>query len=505
VIPFVDSALNRITMYRLVAYYLLALLGIAALLSATGHLHFSVFAIAFSAGSLTIVCLVTNTIFARVFATPTNIESAYITALILALIISPLRPQDNIGFLAVAGVLAMASKYILAIRKQHIFNPAAIAVVLTALGAGQAASWWIGNSVMLPYVVIGGLLLTRKLQQFRLTLIFLVAAMVSTILLGLSAGHSLTDTHRLVLESPLFFFAFVMLSEPLTLPATSGGRAWYASLAGLLIPPQIHLGSTYSTPELTLVISNAFSYLISSRVKLLPRLQQKEAVAPDIIDFVFALPQPIKFKPGQYMEWTLPHTGADARGNRRYFTLASSPTEPNLRLGVKFYPKGSSYKRAMKELDAHSVVAAAQLGGDFVMPDDTTRKLAFIAGGIGITPFRSMIKYLVDTKQSRDVALLYSEKSIDELVYVSIFEQARKQLGTKTTYFVTDQDHSRKHPHFRQGFITAETIKAELPDYHERWFYISGSESMVAAMKSQLRQLGVPGRRIRTDYFSGYS
>src|SRR5258708_5072628 len=140
----IDYWLDRITMYRLVLYYLLLLLAAAIGLSLLGVLHFNALAIAFSAGYITLICWITNKIFAHVFETPSNTDSVFITALILALIITPYHNSHDILFLTAASGLAMASKYILSIRKKHIFNPAAVAVALLAFSAGQTASWWIG-------------------------------------------------------------------------------------------------------------------------------------------------------------------------------------------------------------------------------------------------------------------------------------------------------------------------------------------------------------------------
>ena len=149
---YIDNQLNKITMYRLLLYYLIVLVVVAMGLSQLGYLHYRPLAIGFSAITLTVVCWVANKLFAYGFDAPTNVESAYITALILTLIIPPPTDGQGIIFLVVAGSLAMASKYILVIHKKHLFNPAAIAVVLTALGAKQAASWWVGTASMLPFV-----------------------------------------------------------------------------------------------------------------------------------------------------------------------------------------------------------------------------------------------------------------------------------------------------------------------------------------------------------------
>src|ERR1035437_1058675 len=118
------------------------------MLGALGYLSYNPLAIAFSAAFAAAVCWAVNKVLAALYHVPANPESPLTTGLILALIITPAFTTHNLVFLPAAGGLAMASKYLLVIRKQNIFNPAAIAVVLTAFGAGDAASWWVGSAVM---------------------------------------------------------------------------------------------------------------------------------------------------------------------------------------------------------------------------------------------------------------------------------------------------------------------------------------------------------------------
>jgi Na+-transporting NADH:ubiquinone oxidoreductase subunit NqrB len=145
----IDYVLDRITMYRLVLYVLIGLIGMAAILAYFKLLPFSPLALLASTILLIIICWATNFIFAYVLDVPINIESTYITALILALILDPAQSGGAFQFLGWAAILAMSSKYILALNKKHIFNPAAIAVVIPAFVLGQSASWWIGTTGML--------------------------------------------------------------------------------------------------------------------------------------------------------------------------------------------------------------------------------------------------------------------------------------------------------------------------------------------------------------------
>jgi ferredoxin-NADP reductase len=358
---------------------------------------------------------------------------------------------------------------------------------------------------MLPFVAVGGVLIVRKIHRGRMMVNFFAAVATSTIVVNALTHHNiLANLQTTALHSSLFFLAFVMLTEPLTSPATKDKQTWYGILAGLLFPPQIHLFSVYSTPELSLLVANVFSYIVSPRQKLLPKLSQKVAISPNSADFVFQLERPINFKPGQYMEWTLPHQKPDSRGNRRYFTLASAPTEDNIRLGVKFYRKGSSYKRAMLAMDARTPIAAGQLGGDFVLPNDRSQKLVFIAGGIGITPYRSMVKYMLDTNDRRNVTMLYSERNAQGLAYTDVFAAAERKLGIKVVYTLTDSKAAPPNWRGKTGYISARMLAAEVPDYKERLFYVSGPQSMVTTIKNELRGLGVAHHHIKTDFFPGY-
>jgi ferredoxin-NADP reductase len=144
------------------------------------------------------------------------------------------------------------------------------------------------------------------------------------------------------------------------------------------------------------------------------------------------------------------------------------------------------------------------LAGDFTLPDDQTKKLVFIAGGIGVTPFRSMIKYLIDKNQKRDIVLFYSNKTQDEIAYKEIFDQAATVIGLKTIYTLSDE--SKIPPGWTgdKGFLTADKVKQAVPDFKQRTFYLSGPHGMVTAFEKTLAEMGVPKLQIKTDYFPGF-
>ncbi len=499
-----DYFLDRVTMYRLVLYVLIGLIGMAAILAYVHVLSFSPLALLLSTAFLVGMCWATNSLLAAIFKVPTNVESVYITALILALILDPAKSLADLQFLGWAAVLAMSSKYVLSLFNKHLFNPAAIAVVITAFTLGYSASWWVGTASMLPAVLIGGYLLVRKLREERIVGIFLLTSLVTICIVSMVQGLSITkELQQLLVESPLFFFATIMFTEPLTMPPTQKLRDIYAILVGVLFAPQMHVGPIYSTPELALVVGNLYTYIVSPKHKVMLKLRRKSTIAANIVDFVFKPSHRLAFEPGQYMEFTLAHPHPDSRGNRRYFTLASSPTEENLRLGVRFYPEGSSFKKTMSRLDNRTTMLAGQVAGDFTLPKDPDQKLVFIAGGIGITPFRSMLKYLIDTKEPRDIVLFYANKTADEIAYKDVLTQAQTLPGIRVFYTLTDTGALPRNWHGLIGRINDSMIRKLVPDYQERTFYMSGPPDMVRATEGMLKQMQVNPNQMKKDFFPG--
>jgi len=256
-----DKLLNRLTVYQLVIQYLVGLLVVTIILSFRGILPFNAWSLIGSTLIILITGFLSNIFFAWAFDANFKIESTIIALLILALIISPISTGADFWLLFWAATLAMASKYILAIMKIHLFNPAAIAVVITALFLNQSASWWIGTASMLPYVLIGGLLIARKMRRGKLVWAFVVTVFITTFVISIFKGTNLiTAASRITFESSLFFFAFAMLTEPKTAPFNKKALIFYGVLVGFLFSPQVHFGSLYLTPEIALVIGNIFAF-----------------------------------------------------------------------------------------------------------------------------------------------------------------------------------------------------------------------------------------------------
>lgn len=500
---FVTKCLNHVTMYRLMVLYIGTLLGVAIIFSATGIIpYYNAIDIAIMTGYFFIACQIFNKLFAKIFRVKDNNESAIITALILALIFGPLPIISTENFTwkilivtTLIAFIAMASKYLIVWNKRHIFNPAAFGVLVSAIVFHEAASWWIGNELLLVFVLIGGLLMIYKIERFHLVLSFLLSYLMLFLGTNFLKGNPeiFSQIKSLFLLSPLVFFSFVMLIEPLTGPQRRKWRIVYGVIIGIaLFLYQEFLNQSY-TLELALLTCNIFACLTNSNQTIGLRLKKKEILAKNTIGFWFESEKKINFLPGQYLECTLPHKNPDNRGMRRYFSFASSPQENAILIATKFSEKSSSFKKALHELKQGDELSLNLIGGDFVLPRNTATPLVFIAGGIGITPFRSMLHDMMDTKIKRPVTLFYANRTEEDIAWRKFFEGT--EWGLKFISVITERD----------GHINAEMIQKKVPNYKESLFYLSGPMPMVKTFEKLLSEMGVPRGNIKRDYFPGYT
>lgn len=261
---------RRVLTYRLTLYYLAAILSAAMVLSVPGIVHQSPVNLAFSLVVALLACLGVNWAFARVFQADSNWESVCISALIIALIITPAAP-DNLAataFLCLACAWAMASKYMLATGRRHLFNPAAFGAAMMGVAFHGTVSWWVGeNVVLLPVILLGGALILARLRYYEMLAAFAV------VVLGIAASQGnlaspagvARSLSMMGIHSMFGFFAFVMLTEPRTAPLGRWRQIAYGALVGLLFSPFTHVGRYYFTPEVAILCGNLFTFFSNRR------------------------------------------------------------------------------------------------------------------------------------------------------------------------------------------------------------------------------------------------
>jgi ferredoxin-NADP reductase len=483
-----DTQLDKLTAYKLVLWFLYCVAGWSVIASLEGSVSFKWYNILLSAVWLVAVCRLANLLLSKYLNIPVNKDSDLITALILTLILSPAHDISGFLILLIAGAVAMLSKFILVINRWHIFNPAAIGAFASGILFHKYASWWVGTSFITPVVFVGGMLILRKMKRFVMVIVFEIVAL-SVIAFNTYLNQSTAQIgHNLwvaLVSTPLLFFAYIMLTEPFTSPRHMSSYLPYATIVGFL-----YANTKFGlSPEEALLLGNIFTYLIEPNSRLPLKFSHKVHEANGIETFVFNGKNNFKFTAGQYMEWTLSQHDSDFRGNRRYLTISSSPTEKELMFTLRMPEKPSAFKHTIENFKKGDVILADGLAGEFTLPKSEKQKVAFLAGGVGITPFRSMVKYAMDFKQQRDIHLLYSAATQDDFAFKELFDEA-KEIGLEATYATKQVD--------------KELLAKSIPDLLERVFYISGPYGFVHAMEKNLTDLEVPASQIKTDYFPGY-
>ncbi len=220
------------------------------------------------------------------------------------------------------------------------------------------------------------------------------------------------------------------------------------------------------------------------------KLISKKRFVSNIKSFTFKPQRPIKWSAGQYLIYSLSHKNDDLRGKMRFFTISSSPFEKNITITTRIFKSASSFKKSLDNLQIGDTIEAKGPDGDFVI-DDPKKRLIFIAGGIGITPFASIIRQLSFEKKPINITLLYANK-------------------TKSFLFKNDLDETAKiHKEFKiHWFLSPKKIdKRTLGRFTKNKrhiFYVSGPDPMVDEISDILKLLKVKEENIRQDYFSGY-
>jgi ferredoxin-NADP reductase len=479
---YLDQLTNQMTMYRLTLYSLMILAAIAIALAFIRVLDYNPLSMSISLLVLVASVLIVNYFLSFVLRLKPNFESPLITAFILFFIFSPVPTVKSYETLAIIAAIAMASKYLLAWRGRHVFNPAAAGAVISGLLGLQFASWWVATGpLLLPTLILGGVVLykTRRLKMAQLYIAVSLVAIITVKMLG--RGISPIFLQTLFTSWPLIFFSAFMLSEPLTQPPRKYQRYIFAVGIALIANAQLHIA-----PEIALVIGNLYAFVCGQRGGIWLKFVGRSQLANGQIEYSFMPKRRLHFKAGQYIEIQLPHAKPDARGARRMFTITSSPHEELLKIAVRHYDPSSTFKKALAMLKEDTMLRATGIYGDFLLPNNREEKLLFIAGGIGITPFHSQMEWLLHQRQSRKGILLYSVRDEADAVYKETLQAVGH--GIKT-YIITD-------------VLDQKLLSEYASDIAQRTVYISGPPGMVTSLEKIVRRLGA--KKIVKDYFSGY-
>ena len=233
------------------------------------------------------------------------------------------------------------------------------------------------------------------------------------------------------------------------------------------------------------------------------QIKEKREVAKGTLLVIFdLLGREVDFKPGQYFWVTLldpPYD--DEKGPRRHITVVTSPNERGV-LGLCTRLRDSAFKRSLAELPIGAEVEVEEPKGSFLLPEETNRRYVFIAGGIGITVFRCMLRYIAEEQLPHRVTLLYSNRDRDSAAFLDeLVELERDNPNLELVLTMTDDpDWDGESRHIDAGLLR-DHLGNELQSLT---YLIAGPPGMVEGVVGTLQAAGVPKAQLRPERFSGY-
>lgn len=501
----IDRALGRVTSVVLIAILLWVVVIAALVLMLVGVLAFDALAGVIALLVATAATLAGAYAGAAIVRARPELESALVTALLLFLIFPPRLESPELVSLGLAGLVAGASRFLVARLGRHIFNPAAFGALVVAIVAGlldlagapvlALPSWWVGTPALLPFVAVGALIICYRTSVLTVALAYILVAVVARMISYVSFGLGFGDALWLVLgSSSIVFAAGFMLSEPQTLPPRWWQRILVAAVAALVASVPFHFGPVYSSPELGLVLANVIAFAFGARRAIRLVVTGVDRPGGNVVALRLRPAETVPHLAGQAIELAVPHRPRDFRGRRRVLSIASAPGEDELRVAFNVPPTASTAKRALAALEPGAELTATRVFGDFTPPRRGTETL-LVAGGIGITPFLSMLRAAAP---GADQVLVYrsSEEAppfLDEL----------ESLGVRVVLSspVAPEPLPGGWVWLGPGRVDVDDLAAAIPDLPSRTAFVSGPPAMVASLTAALRRLGV--RKVRRDVFSG--
>jgi ferredoxin-NADP reductase len=232
-------------------------------------------------------------------------------------------------------------------------------------------------------------------------------------------------------------------------------------------------------------------------------IKEKREVAKGTLLVIFDLRgENLDYQPGQYF-WVelLNPPYSDEKGPRRHISAVTSPTERGV-IGLCTRIRDSAFKRSLVELPVGAEVDVEQPKGKFVLPEDASRPLVFVAGGIGITAFRSMLRYIQDERLPHRVTLIYSNRDRESTPFLDELEQIEKT--NPNIHLIVTMTNDDEWPGERRRVDTNFFIEYLDKNLNDSTYMVAGPPGMAEAATEALKETGVDEQLISTDSFSGY-
>jgi ferredoxin-NADP reductase len=233
------------------------------------------------------------------------------------------------------------------------------------------------------------------------------------------------------------------------------------------------------------------------------QIKEKREVAKGTLLVTFDLiGEEVDFAPGQYFFVTLPNVGyQDDKGLRRHITVVTSPNEKGV-LGFATRMRDSAFKRSLGELPVGAEVDVESPKGNFVLPENTSRPLVFVAGGIGITVFRSMLRYIREERLPYRVTLVYSNRDRESTAFLDELQELAQEIPDLRLILTMTQDPGWEGETRKVDSQFFEDYLGE--DLNEYTFLVAGPPAMAEGVQEALEEAGVQDENVIVERYSGY-
>jgi ferredoxin-NADP reductase len=231
-------------------------------------------------------------------------------------------------------------------------------------------------------------------------------------------------------------------------------------------------------------------------------LQSRESVAEGTQAFHFTRPEGFNFKPGQAIDLILPSLeGSNPDAAKHAFSIVNAPGEPGLTIATRMRP--SAFKRALGELKPGDKAKVDGPFGSLTLHKDATRDALFIAGGIGITPFMSIVRHAASGNDARRRVLIYSNHRPEDAAFLGELESSAG-AGFRLVPTMTAMHRSASQWAGESRRMDAAMVKKAIEGLNRPIAYLAGPPDMVAAAKEVLVAAGIDEDDIRAEEFFGY-
>ncbi len=236
------------------------------------------------------------------------------------------------------------------------------------------------------------------------------------------------------------------------------------------------------------------------------KLLEKRWIATSTAHIILEKPEGYTFTAGQYFAVRLPNESgrkSSAKDFTHTFTIASAPTEENLSFATRM--RGSAFKKRLDSLETEATLEVTEPSGEFQLQLSADRPPVLIAGGIGITPFLSMLNDLAEDDIPVPVVLLYSNRRPQDAPFLQELRQMEEQQERfQMIATITEPDFAELAWSGETGRIDTDLLKQAAPRPDSFEFYIAGPPAMADAMKSLVQKSGAPANQIHIEQFAGY-